>query len=208
MRLLHPRKNLPRRPHRHSPARPPNRSRCSPPRHSQAPVPEVLPAGIPPPVIQGLALALANGDLVSARQIVRSAPERFLEKEALQALLDQTPMPDTLVADYLRAQIGKPLLFEHNGKQRTVIPRSVENGIVQLEANGRGAEFSIGKLTDDEKLCWMDKPHDAAHRVAYCMTLLRSARRNELPDLAADCPPLSDILVRAAALTPTATPPR
>lgn len=180
-----------------------------PPLPAQQPQPasEALPAGIPPPVTQGLALALANGDLVSARQIVRSAPERFQEREALQTLLDQTPSPDTLVADYLKPQIGKPLLFEHNGKQRTVIPRSVENGIIQLEANGRGAEFPIEKLTADEKLRWMDKPQDAAHSVAYCITLLRSSRRAETQARATGCPLLSAVFIQALDLVPAVTPP-
>ena len=171
-----------------------------------APAPDALPAGIPPPVTQGLALALANSDLASARQIVRSAPERFQEKEALQALLDQTPNPDTQVADYLKTQIGKPLLFEHNGKQRTVIPRSVENGIIQLESSGRGAEFPIDKLTADEKLRWMDKPQDAAHCAAYCITLLHSSRRAEIHARATGCPLLSEALIQALELVPAVKP--
>ena len=171
------------------------------------PVPDALPAGIPTPVLQGLALALANGDLVSARQIIRSAPELFQEKEALQALLDQTRNPDTLVTDYLKAQIGKPLLFEHNGKQLTVIPRSVENGIIQLEANGRGAEFPVDKLTADEKLRWMERPKDAAQSAAYCMTLLHSSRRAEIHARAVGCPLLSAALIQALELVPAVKPP-
>ena len=170
------------------------------------PAPDALPAGIPPPVLHGLALALANGDLVSARQIVKSAPERFQEKEALQALLDQTPNPDAQVADYLKTQIGKPLVFEHNGKQRIVIPRSVDNGVIQLEANGRGAEFPIDKLTADEKLRWMDKPQDAAHCAAYCITLLHSSRRTEIHARAASCPLLSEALIQALELVPAVKP--
>lgn len=168
---------------------------------------ETLPSGIPPPVIQGLALALANNDLIAARQLVKNAPEQFQEKDPLLNLLDLTPEPDAVVADFLKAQIGKPLIFEHNGKQRTVIPRSVENGIIQLEANGRGAEFPIDKLTADEKLRWMDKPQDAAACVAYCMTLLHSTRRDELHARIAGCPLLSEAFIQALDLVPAAAPP-
>ena len=171
-----------------------------------SPVPDTLPAGIPPAVIQGLALALANDDLGAARQIVKNAPERFKEKEELQNLIDQTPSPDTLVADYLKGQIGKPLLFEHNGKQLTVIPRGIENGIIQLEANGRGAEFPVEKLTADEKLRWMDRPQDAAHSVAYCMALLHSTRRAEIHARMTGCPLLAAALTQALDLVPAVKP--
>lgn len=166
-----------------------------------------LQAGIPAAVVQGLALAFANGNLPAAGQIVRNAPERFKEREALQELLDQIPEPDTLVADYLKSQIGKSLLFEHNGKQRTVTPRSVEDGVIQLEANGRGAEFPIDKLTADEKLRWMDKPQNEARCAAYCLTLMRSSRRTEVPVRAAGCPLLSEALTQALELVPAVTPP-
>jgi hypothetical protein len=136
---------------------------------------------------------------------VASAPEQFQEKEALQSLFHQTVDPDTAVANYLKTQIGKPLLFEHNGKQRTVIPRSVENGVIQLESNGRGAEFPIDKLSADEKLRWMEKPQDAASTLTHCLVLLRSSRRDEVPARAAGCRLLAEALAEALNLVP-ATP--
>ena len=177
------------------------------PAPAPAPAAEALPAGIPDALSKQLAASLAHGDLAAARQAVKGSSDRFLEKEALQALLDQTPGPDALIAEYLKTQIGKPLLFEHNGKQRTIVPRSVENGVIQMEANGRGAEVAIDKLSADEKLRWMEKPRDAPHGTAYCLVLMQSSRRGELARFAADCPPLAEILVRAGELAPAATAP-
>ena len=166
-----------------------------------------LPAGIPASLRQGLAQAFANADLATARQLAKTSTERFQEKEALLTLLDQIPEPDTLVTDYLKTQIGKPLVLEHNGKQRTVIVRGVDTGIVQVEANGRGAELTIEKLSADDKLGWMDKPKDTAQSVAYCLTLMRSSRRAEVYARATGCPLLSAVLIEAASRVPATKPP-
>ena len=166
-----------------------------------------LSEGIPAELRRGLVQAFASADLAGARQLVKSSTQNFKEKEALQTLLDQMPPPESLVADFLKTQIGRPLILLHNGKQRTVIPRNVADGVVQVEANGRGAEFAIEKLTADEKLNWMDKPKDAAQNAAYCLTIIRSSRREEIHARAAGCPLLAPVLIEAASLVPAATPP-
>jgi len=166
-----------------------------------------LPEGTPTPILDGLTQAFLNGDIQAARKIVRDAPEKFKEREALQALLDQSPAFDELVADFLRANIGKPLTFEHNGKERTVIPRGVDNGTVQLEANGRGADLPLDKLTPDEKLRWTEVPRDAPRTLAYCLLLLHSSRRDEIHARAAGCPLVSEALLQALERAPTVTPP-
>jgi len=193
-----------------TPAGPPPDTATAPqsaaPRPSEEPHPPA--AGIPPLLRTELARAFAQGDIGAARQLVQATSERFAEKNELVILLDQIPEPDRLVAAYLEGQVGEPLIFEHNGKQRTVIPRGVENGILQIEANGRSAEFPIAKLTPDEKLRWMAPPKSAAQLAAYCMTLMRSSRRAELQARAAGCPLLAPILIEAAGHVPeTATTP-
>lgn len=194
-----------------SPAKPPEppASAASPAAEAPKPqtAPDILPAGVPPTIVQGLAKAFANSDLTAARQCVKAATERFQEKEALMSLLNEAADPATAVAEYLKTQIGKPLLFEHKGKQRTVIPRSVVNGVIQLESNGLGAEFPIDRLSADEKLRWMSKPRDAASCVAYCMVLLRSSHRDELQAQAAECPLLAEAFTQAVSLVPAVTPP-
>jgi len=156
-----------------------------------------------------LAHAFAKGDLATARQLVQATPEDFQEKKALETLISQIPEPDGLVVEYLKTQIGKPLVLDHNGKQRTIIPRAVADGVIHIEANGRGAEFPINKLTPDEKLGWMEIPKDVARQVAYCLTLMHSSRRAEIPVRAAGCPLLAPILIEAASCVrePAPTPP-
>ena len=165
-----------------------------------ATVPEPLPSGIPASLAARLAQAFADCSLPAAREAVQTDPARFREKEQLSELLARIPDPESLVIDHLNAQIGKPLIFERNGKQRTVIPREVVNGIVRLEANGRGIDIPLNTLAADEKLRWMDRPKDEAQSVAYCLTLMRSSRRGELPARAAACRLLAPVLTDAAAL--------
>jgi len=160
----------------------------------------IVPSGIPAPLASGLAQAFAKGDLTAARQLMRTNTVRFQERTLLVTLLDQVPDPDTLVEDYLKTQIGKPLIFEHNGKQRTIIAREVKDGIIHIEANGRGAEFPIDRLTSDEKLRWIDKPEGLPANVAYCLTLIQSTRYAEVHARAAACPLLAPILIEAAEL--------
>ena len=161
---------------------------------------EIIPSGIPAPLAAGLAQAFAKGDLAAARQLARANTTRFQERSLLATLLDQIPAPDTLVAEYLQNQIGKPLIFEHNGKQRTIIVREVKDGVIHIESNGRGAEFPINKLTGDEKLRWMNKPNDIPAGVAYCLTLIQSSRNAEIHARAAFCPLLAPVLIEAAEL--------
>lgn len=68
-------------------------------------------------------------------------------------------------------------------------------------------DVGIAQLTADGKLRWMDKPKDAAQSLAYCLTLMRSTRRAEVPAHSAGCPLLAEVLVRATEHVPAATPP-
>jgi serine/threonine protein kinase len=169
-----------------------------------APQPPPLPSGIPAELAERLAQAFAGGSLQAVRQAVQADASRFLEKDRLAALLDRVPEPDALVTDYLHTQIGKPLIFERNGKQRTVIPREIADGVIRVEANGRGIAIEIRDLSADEKLRWMERPKDEPQSVAYCLTLMRSSRREELPARAAASPLLAPVLTAAAALVTAA----
>jgi serine/threonine protein kinase len=164
-----------------------------------------LPAGIPDALAARLADALAGGSPSAALRALEADPARFLEKPRLAEFLGAVPEPDALVAEYLHTQIGKPLIFERNGKQRTVIPREVQNGIIRVEANGRGIDIAISDLTADEKLRWMEPPKDGPRAVAYCLALMRSSRREEIPAHAAACPPLLAPLLTDAAARAAAT---
>jgi serine/threonine protein kinase len=181
------------------------------PETAAAPAPQPtaapLPEGIPADLATGLATAFSKGDLATARKLVRASQERFKEKEQLESLMERIPSPDALVVDYLKKQIGKPLVFQHNGKERSVVARGVENGMIHLEANGRGVELPIEKLSADEKLRWMERPEDPAQSAAYCLVLLGSSRRDEVSARAAACPLLADVFAKAAELpAPVKTP--
>ncbi len=164
-----------------------------------------LPAGIPDALAARLADALATGSPAAALRALEADPAAFQEKPRLVELLGAVPEPEALIAEYLRSQIGKPLIFERNGKQRTVIPRDVQDGVIRVEANGRGIDIAIGDLTADEKLRWMERPKDGARAVAYCLALMRSSRREEIPARAAACPPLLAPLLAEAAARAAAT---
>ena len=185
------------------PAAPPAPAPAAPPAqtaHTVADVPASLPSGIPAALATRLAQAFADGSLQAAREAVQTDSERFREKEQLADLLARVPEPEAMITDYLRAQVGKPLIFERNDKQRTVIPREIVNGTVRLEANGRGIDIPLNTLSADEKLRWMDRPKNEAQSVTYCLTLMRSSRRGELPARAAACRLLAPVLTEAAAL--------
>ena len=167
--------------------------------HTQV-APAPLPSGIPAELATSLAKAFADGSIQAAREAAQASDARFKEKEQLAALLERVPDPDSLVADYLRSQIGKPLIFERNGKQRTVIPREIADDVIRFESNGRGIDIPISTLSADERLRWMDRPKDEPQCVAYCVTLMRSSRRSELPLRATGCPLLVTVMAEAATL--------
>jgi len=157
---------------------------------------------MPPALAAALAKALSRGDLQNARAILQAETTAFQDKDDIQAFLDQMPDLDSLVAEYLKTQIGKPLVLEHNGVLRTVIPRGIDNNIIHLEAGGRGVEMPISRLAPDTKLRWMGKPAEPPALAAYCLALMRSARRDEVYGLAEKCPPLTSLLTEAARLPP------
>ncbi len=176
------------------------------PAPQDAPVQEMaLPSGIPDALASRLADALATGSPAAALRVLQADTARFQEKSRLIEFLSSMPEIDDMVVAYLHAQIGKPLMFERNGRQRTVIPRSVQNGVISVEANGRGIDIAIRDLTADEKLRWIERPRSAAQSAAYCLALMRSSRREDIPAYAATCPPLIVPLLTEAAKRAEAT---
>ncbi len=184
---------------------PPAQDRPAAPNIPPLPAEPALPSGIPDTLVNRLTDALATGSPAAALRALEADPSAFQERHHLSELLGAVPDPDTLVAEYLHSQIGKPLIFERNGKQRTVIPRDVHNGVIRVEANGRGIDIPICDLTADEKLRWTDRPQDPARTVAYCLALMRSSRREEISAHTAACPPLLTPLLTSAAARAAAT---
>jgi len=164
-----------------------------------------LPSGIPDALAARLADALATGSPAAALRVLRADPARFQEKARLAEFLGGVPEVDDLVTEFLRTRIGRPLILEHSGKQRTVIPRSVRDGVIGIETNGRGIDIAISDLTADEKLRWIERPKDTARIAAYCLVLMHSSRRGEVSAYATACPPLVASLLTEAAKRAAAT---
>ncbi|HHU14103.1 MAG: serine/threonine-protein kinase [Kiritimatiellae bacterium] len=165
----------------------------------------VLPSGIPDALAARLADALAAGSPAAALRVLQADPARFQEKARLAEFLGGVPEVDDLVTEFLRTRIGRPLILEHNGKQRTVIPRSVRDGVIGVETNGRGIDIAISDLTADEKLRWIERPKDTARIAAYCLVLMHSSRRGEVSAYATACPPFVAPLITEAAKRAAAT---
>ncbi len=167
---------------------------------------EVLPAGIPPELQERLAQALVDGSPYNAAQIVQHDPSRFQERDKLLELLQSVPTPEALVTEYLASRVGKPIIFEHNGRQRTVIPRGVKDGIIHLEANGRAVDIPVNSLSADEKLRWMERPQSLPQRIAYALVLMHSERKSEVPAYMLNAPLLAPVVSKAARIAATAAP--
>ena len=168
----------------------------------------VPPSGIPDTLAARLADALATGSPAAALRVLQADPAQFQGKTRLADFLGSVPEVDDLVAEFLRSQIGRPLILERNGKQRTVILRSVRDGVIGIETNGRGIDIAISDLTADEKLRWIERPTDMARSATYCLVLMHSSRRGEVSAYATACPPLVVSLLTEAAkrAAPTAQP--
>jgi len=161
-----------------------------------------------PALKTALSQALIKGNLIRARALVQSHPSPFRNQAELAAFLTDMPDPDSLVAEYLLDQTGKPLQWERNGKTRTVIPRAIVGNTAHLDANGNRAELPLDTLSPEEKLRWMNPARNAHQTAAQCLVLLHSPRRHEIRSRMAHCPLLAPFLEEALRLmSEDVTPP-
>lgn len=148
----------------------------------------------------GVATLLADGRIATALTLLKQGEERFKERDAMIALLEQVPEPKELLISFLRANVGRTLVLEHQGKVREIIPRSVTESSVHLEANGRGVELPLNQLAADTQLRWLEQPTEPPELVAYCLILMHSTRAGEVRSVARRCEPLSRVLEATAKL--------
>lgn len=165
----------------------------------------VLPATMPPELHQAVTQALVDGSAEQAARILAESPARFQQREELIDLLKSVPKVETLVAGYLASRIGKPLLLEYNGRARTVIPRGIKDGHVNLEANGRAVDIALATLSPDDMLRWMERPQSEAERIAYCLVLMRSQRHHEVAAYMLSLPLVAPLVNGAARVVAEAT---
>lgn len=156
---------------------------------------------IPADILQTLAQAFKSGDLAAAITALSSESLAFAGKDNLLSTLKKVPSSDDLVAKHLLQNLGKPLVMNFKGKPRKVVPKGVGNNIVQLEANGRSIDFSISKLTPEQKFNWIDPPQTVQEHIALCLLLLQIPQTAEAARYEAQCGPFAPVVQKAIELS-------
>ena len=164
----------------------------------QAPATPSLP--LPSMLVNRLAQEFKKGDLAAAVATVSDQSIIFAGKDKLLTTLEKIPHPDTLIAEHLKNNIGKPLVMNFKGKPRKVIPRRVSNGKVKLEANKRTVEISIASLSAEQRSLWIDTPESMEEYIVFCILLLQTPNANQATIYADKCGPLEPVITKAATL--------
>lgn len=163
-----------------------------PPATPSLPLPAVL--------VDRLAQELKKGDLAAAVATAADQSIIFAGKDKLLTTLESIPHPNTLVAKYLRNNIGKSLVMNFKGKPRRVIPKKVSGGKVKLEANGRYVQINIASLSAEQKSLWIDTPKTMEEYIVFCTLLLQTQNANQAKIYADKCGPLEPVITKAAEL--------
>jgi len=189
------------------PSEPP--SVTPPPPTNIPPKPEVKPEPKPeipqpPPELpmpdslrQTLVTAAKAGDLAAIRSALENDTSQFRGKDRMVRILSHTPEIGDLIEKTMASKLDQPISFLWRGKSRVVVPRSVTSSSVTLEANGRQQEINFSDLTPDEMISLSSRPHADGESLSYCLLLLKSTQKSELPQYARRCPVFQDILLEA-----------
>ena len=162
----------------------------------------VKPPSLPLPtvLINRLAEDLKKGNIDAAIATISDQSIIFAGKDNLLTTLKNLPDPDTLVANHLKNNIGKPLVMNFKGKPRKVAPKKVTNGKVKLEANKRVVEISIASLSAEQKSLWIDTPESTEEYIVFCILLLQTSNANQATIYADKCGPLEPVIAKATEL--------
>jgi serine/threonine protein kinase len=152
---------------------------------------------MPDSLRQTLVTAAKAGDLAAMRAALENEPSHFRGKERMAKMLRNTPEIGDLIERTMASKLDQSISFLWRGKARVVVPRSVTSSSVTLEANGRQQEINFSDLTPDEMISLTSKPHADAESLSYCLLLLKSTQKSELPQYARRCPAFQDILLQA-----------
>ncbi len=155
---------------------------------------------LPAMLVNRLAQDFKRGDLNAAIATAADQSITFAGKDHLLETLKSIPQPDTVVAKHLKNNIGRPLVMNFKGQPRKVIPQSVSNGKVKLEANNRSVNVSIADLSAEQKSLWVDTPDTLQEYTVLCLLLLQTPQANQALIYAEHCGVLGPIIERAAAL--------
>ena len=153
---------------------------------------------MPKALRDALVVALKAGDVEAARASLEADPAPFTARKAVQEALADAPTVDRLIEAGVRAKIGRALSIPYKGQVREMIPRGITNGVISVEVYARTHEIVIADLPIDEKLAFAAEPKTEGEHLTYCLMLMGSSRKNEVPKFAGKCPALKDLIVATA----------
>ena len=162
------------------------------------PVPERT-VEMPKALRDTLVAAFKLGDMDVARKRFAEETSAFTKKDAMREVFDNAPTADMMIESGVRAKIGRTLSVDWKGKVRDMIPRSISNGVISVDVNGRTHEVPIRELLPNEKLGFVTEPKTEAEHLTYCLMLISASRQSEVTKFAAKCPAMKDLLLLAAA---------
>ena len=161
------------------------------------PVPE-NPVEMPKALRTAIVAGLRTGDINAARERLAADTTPFAKKEAMLEILAAAPTSGKLIETGVREKIGRSLSINWKGKARDMIPRSIANEIITVEAYGRTHEILISDLTPNEKLEFAAEPKTEAEHLTYCLMLFGTSRQNEITKMAAKCPVMKELILQSA----------
>jgi hypothetical protein len=146
---------------------------------------------------QALVAAAKAGDLSAMQTAFEGEATQFKDKERMAKIMRKAPDFSKLIEKTMESKQDQTISFLWRGKSRIVVPRAVTASSVTLEANGRRQEINFTDLTPDEMVSLIMPPHSENDVLSYCVLLLKSTQKSELPQYARRCPVFQDILLEA-----------
>ncbi|MEI7945715.1 MAG: serine/threonine-protein kinase [bacterium] len=157
----------------------------------------VAPRPMPDNLKKALESAAKAGDLEAMREALSGEEAPFMDKGKLKSIMEKASTANKLLERGMETKKDQPISFTWRGKSRIVVPREVTENSVTLEANGRRQEIMFSDLTPDEMASLINKPQSEAETLSYCLLLMRTTHKSEIPLYASKCLPFQDILLEA-----------
>jgi hypothetical protein len=152
---------------------------------------------MPEELKKALVRAAKAGDLEAMRAAFAAEKSLFIGKELLKPILDRAPTANRLLERTMDSKKDQPISFTWRGKSRIVVPREVTENSVTLEANGRRQEIMFSDLTPDEVVSLVNKPQTESEALSFCLLLMKSSQKGEVPMFASKCLPMQEVLLEA-----------
>ncbi len=157
----------------------------------------VAPVPMPEELKKSLAVAAKAGDLAAMRAAFDEVQSPFIGKDKNRFILEKASTANQLLEQTMNTKKDQTISFTWRGKSRIVVPRDVTETSVTLEANGRRQEIKFSDLTPDEIMSLVNKPQTEAEALSYCLLLMSTTQKSEVPLFASKCLPFQDILLQA-----------